>query len=138
MKNLYHISVYELGNKITLKPRVPSNRIEHGGRLITHPYSGEVSDKEDDNFPRICTSFKISGCIDAIKDVYGCCECWVYKAIRPKYVSRDLPLMLVNDAKETGETWILRACRFEKIGLISYDDYGWKWIKKLKKDKNNS
>lgn len=128
VKKLFHISMVDLGDKIKMKPRVPKNRADGPGQQ--HPYSGRIV-SEDGKMPRICVAPTLRGCIRAL------CESgdfYVYQPIRPTYVSKDLPRMLVEDAKETGERWILRPVTFKKIGRIRTTSYAlkgkWKWIEK--------
>jgi len=129
--NLYHISDDFLGEDPLLSPRVPKYRME--GRCIYHKYLKKQI-KEDGRLPRVCVSNKISGCLSAVaaslKNNF-----FVYLAVKPRYVSRDLPLMLVPDAKKTGERWILKRTKFKLVGTIMVtnpQEYKWRWVEKLK------
>lgn len=113
MKKLYHISYKDLGKRVLFKPKIPDNRYE--GYDIYHPYLGEKY-PENDTVKRICVSHSVMGCLRALPiefDYY-----FVYEAIRPIAVTRDMPLYMVPDAKTTGEHWILSNTYMERRGKI--------------------
>ena len=132
-KNLYHVSLKNLGKSKIFTPRIPTNRFE--GDLAEHPWLGRIP--EDDTIPRICVTTNISYAINAIglplvskTGIRG----YLYKALNPRAVSRDLPRILVPDANETNEHWILSKTKMQRIGTIRIFDTPektyWEWIKK--------
>lgn len=129
MKKLYHISRIDLGETKMFTPRVPENRWV-GKHEAYNPFNDSLID-EDKKFKRICVSPYISGCYKALTgDGDYSCEFYVYQAANPEYVSRDLPLMLVSDAKKTGEHWILKKTKFKRIGRIEGSAKKWRWVEK--------
>ena len=129
MKKLYHLSKNYLGETKIFTPRVPENRWM-GNCEAYNPFNCSLIE-EDEKFKRICVSPYISGCyraLDGDDKFYN--DYYVYQAVDPEYVSRDLPLMLVSDAKKTGEHWILNKTKFKRIGRIEGSSKKWRWIEK--------
>lgn len=133
----YHISHDFLGNRVKLKPRVPRNRSEetfHHKLIKENEYHNrEIG--EDDQIKRICVSNTIAGALIARGCDYS--HFHVYQAQETYAISRDLPLLLVPDAKITGERWLLTPTIFDYIGEIycshhNYDCADWKWVEKVK------
>lgn len=144
---LYHLSYRFMGYTPTFTPRIPSERYE--GEQVFHEYIGELMD-EDETIPRICVSDSIENCLSA-HPMNGImlAELSVYVAKNPYMVTKDLPAIMVPDAKETGEIWILSETEMEyqgEITVMGHDVYQWKSkyafpdkeklkaIKKLEKD----
>lgn len=138
MLKFYHISDNFLGKTIRFKPRVPSNR--HTANLNSHKYMGYDENiccnlMEDKKIKRICVSNSIKGAIHAVgeRDTYF----HVYAPKEIYSITRDLPKLLVPDAKDTGEHWILSPTTFYYIGEVyvrEYKEYHreyteWKWVK---------
>jgi hypothetical protein len=133
-KKLYHISNTDLGETQMFYPRIPQNRFE--GDSTYHPYLGE-SFPENDTVKRICVSDSIEGCILATDSLCG--TAYIYVPRHPKHVTRDMPLYMVPDARETGEHWILNKTLMVKLGSIEiiYNNYKtneikYKWLRKYK------
>jgi hypothetical protein len=130
-KNLYHVSEKFLGLKVLFNPRIPDNRFEGG--TVFNPYSGEHLE-EDDKIKRICVSPSIRGCLKSFTFIYN--QVYVYSPLYPRHVTRDMPLCLVPDAKETKEHWILTPTYMKYIGMIQVDDIHdinnlkYKWIER--------
>lgn len=135
-KRLFHVSPDDLGEKVLFHPRIPSNRFE-GGELY-HPYMGETIKEENDTIKRICVSNSIRGCFRAVP-IENTKTCYVYIPLTPLVVSRDLPLCLVPDAKETGEhwilnkTWMIREGEIEILESDGFEVVKYKWTKRIKK-----
>ena len=133
-RRLFHISPDDLGEEVLFYPRIPYNRFE-GGEVF-HPYIGETIYAEDEKIKRICVSDSIRGCFKAMP--FDREICYVYSPLSPMHVTRDLPLILVPDAKETREHWILSKAWMVKIGEIQILEYDgvdvvkYKWSKKFK------
>lgn len=133
-KHFYHISLQNLGKKKKFHPKIPLNRYE--GAFVKHPYA--LKDiVEDDTIPRICVAPEIDLCISAItlpnmseKGIRG----YVYVADKPLAVSEDLPKLLVPDAYETQEHWILSPTVMKRIGIVQLfeRDYDvlYSWLKR--------
>ena len=130
-KILYHLSFNNLGREVIFKPRIPSNRFEGEGTY--HPFKDEFLD-EDDSIKRICVSNSIKGAYIALEgDGYTKnkeYKLFLYCPENPKAVSRDMPLIMVPDAKQTGEHWILEKTKMICKGEILFKNGNWKWIKK--------
>lgn len=122
--NYYHISECSLNGK-TLKPRVPSSRME----------------KEDSRKRRVCFSTSIRGCLKAICAEYflrvGDDEYYVHvpynytgKVYKPS--EKEVP-----DVKETREKWFLNKVKLRCVGKIKVrkdekNHFTWKWMEKYK------
>lgn len=131
---LYHLSCAYLGVKPTFNPRIPSERYE--GEQVFHNYTGQLID-EDDTIPRICVAESVENCLLA-HPMNGMSDTtlYVYTAKDPYMVTKDLPAIMVPDAKETGETWILSDTVMEyqgKLIVLEYDKYEWISKTSLKK-----
>lgn len=138
IKKLYHVTLDNHGKSKKFQPRIPTNRYEGG--YTYHPYIGEEL-PEDDQIPRICVSPSLTGAISAITlpdtGADGI-KAFVYQAVDPLGVTADLPRILVPDAKETKEHWILTPTKMKRIGSIRIRDrvatgITYEWIKKDEK-----
>jgi hypothetical protein len=126
-KNLYHISLKSHGISKLFYPRVPDNRFH--GEDVYHPYL-DCDLPENDSIPRICVSSTINGAIRALP-LIGNSKIWVYVADNPVAVSRDMPLYMVPDAKQTKEHWILEPTIMLQLGSMKIEiDGDFRIIKK--------
>jgi hypothetical protein len=135
----FHLTENNLGETVKFRPRIPKSR---SSTEFEHPIT-QKDRYEDATIRRICVSNTIRGALKAIcaglHDTF-----YVYETFKPTAISRDLPLLLVPDAKETGERWLLKPTTFKLIGEVYIWDiyhsnltYYWDWRQRKSRQKRN-
>lgn len=112
----YHLSPVKGLN--TIDPRIPDSE-----GLTAH----------EPNINRVCVSSSITGCLKALYPIPGD-SLYVYSVAvddDTKFIPNKYVKLIIGDASETGEAWVLESTTAYCEGrIIATDPHKWKWVEK--------